>query len=45
MQVFFIGLPLSIMLGFLILLVVVGAMMGTFLEFLAAILRQIAPYS
>jgi flagellar biosynthetic protein FliR len=45
MQVFFIGLPLSILLGFLILLVVVGAMMGTFLEFLAAILRQIAPYS
>jgi flagellar biosynthetic protein FliR len=45
MQVFFIGLPLSIMLGFLILLVVVGAMMSTFLEFLAAILRQIAPYS
>jgi len=45
MQVFFIGLPLSILLGFLILIVVVGAMMGTFLEFLAAILRQIAPYS
>jgi flagellar biosynthetic protein FliR len=45
MQVFFIGLPLSILLGLLILLVVVGAMMGTFLEFLAAILRQIAPYS
>jgi flagellar biosynthetic protein FliR len=45
MQVFFVGLPLSILLGFLILLVVVGAMMGTFLEFLAAVLRQIAPYS
>jgi flagellar biosynthetic protein FliR len=45
MQVFFIGLPLSILLGFLILLVVVSAMMSTFLEFLAAILRQIAPYS
>ena len=45
MQVFFIGLPLSILLGFLILLVVIGAMMGTFLEFLGAVLRQIAPYS
>jgi flagellar biosynthetic protein FliR len=45
MQVFFIAMPLSILLGFLILLVVVGSMMGTFLEFLAAILRQIAPYS
>jgi flagellar biosynthetic protein FliR len=45
MQVFFVGLPLSILLGFLILLVVVGAMMGTFLEFLGGVLRQIAPYS
>jgi flagellar biosynthesis protein FliR len=45
MQVFFIGLPLSILIGFLILLVVIGAMMGTFLEFLGAVLRQIAPYS
>ncbi|MGD9922387.1 MAG: flagellar biosynthetic protein FliR [Pseudorhodoplanes sp.] len=45
MQVFFVGLPLSILLGFLILLVVVGAMMGSFLEFLGAVLRQIAPYS
>ena len=45
MQVFFVGLPLSILIGFLILLVVVGAMMGTFLEFLGGVLRQIAPYS
>ncbi len=45
MQVFFIGLPLSILLGFLILIAVVGAMMGTFLEFIGAILRELAPYS
>lgn len=45
MQVFFIGLPLSILIGFLILLVVIGAMMGTFLEFLGGVLRTIAPYS
>jgi flagellar biosynthetic protein FliR len=45
MQVFFVGLPLSILLGFLILLIVVSAMMGTFLEFLGGILRQLAPYS
>jgi flagellar biosynthetic protein FliR len=45
MQVFFVGLPLSILLGFLILIVVVGAMMGTFIEFLASVLRQLAPYS
>jgi flagellar biosynthetic protein FliR len=45
MQVFFVGLPLSILLGFLILIVVVGAMMGTFIDFLAGVLRQLAPYS
>jgi flagellar biosynthetic protein FliR len=45
MQVFFVGLPLSILLGFLILLAVVGAMMGTFLEFLGGVLRELAPYS
>jgi flagellar biosynthetic protein FliR len=45
MQVFFIGLPLSILLGFLILLVVVGAMMGTFTDFLGGTLRELAPYS
>ncbi|HWV42074.1 flagellar biosynthetic protein FliR [Pseudorhodoplanes sp.] len=45
MQVFFVGMPLSIMLGLMILLIVVSAMMGTFLQFIGAILRQIAPYS
>jgi flagellar biosynthetic protein FliR len=45
MQVFFVGLPLSILIGMLMLLVVIGAMMGTFLEFFGAVLRQIAPYS
>jgi flagellar biosynthesis protein FliR len=45
MQVFFIGLPLSILLGFLILIAVVGAMMGTFIDFIGAILRELAPYS
>ena len=33
MQVFFVGLPLSILLGFLILLLVLGAMMGIFLDY------------
>jgi flagellar biosynthetic protein FliR len=45
MQVFFIGMPLSILLGFVILLLVIGMMMGTFTEFLAQVLRQLAPYS
>ena len=45
MQVFFVGMPLSILLGFLILLLVVGAMMGTFLGHVEDVLRQLAPYS
>jgi flagellar biosynthetic protein FliR len=45
MQVFFVGMPLSILLGFLILLLVVSAMMGTFLDFLGGVLREMAPYS
>ena len=40
MQVFFIGLPLSIMLGLLLLLLVVGAMMGTFVGYLQGVLGQ-----
>lgn len=45
MQVFFIGMPLSILLGFIILLLVIGMMMGTFTEFLGQVLRELAPYS
>ncbi|MGA7971508.1 MAG: flagellar biosynthetic protein FliR [Pseudolabrys sp.] len=42
MQVFFIGLPLSIMLGMLLLLVVIGAMMGTFVHYFEGVLASIA---
>jgi flagellar biosynthetic protein FliR len=42
MQVFFIGLPLSILLGFLLLLLVIGAMMGTFVEYLQGVLANLA---
>lgn len=45
MQVFFIGMPLSILLGFLLLIVVIGAMMGTFTGYLEGVLRDIAPHS
>lgn len=45
MQVFFVGIPLSIMIGFLILLLVVGAMMGGFLSYVEGVLRELAPYS
>jgi flagellar biosynthetic protein FliR len=43
MQVFFVGMPLSILLGFLILLLVVGAMMMTFLDYVEVVLRELAP--
>jgi flagellar biosynthetic protein FliR len=45
MQVYFVGVPLSIMVGFLILLLVVGAMMGGFLDYVRGVLAQLAPYS
>jgi len=43
MQVFFVGMPLSILLGFIALLLVIGAMMGTFLGYLESVLRELAP--
>src|SRR5215218_6474489 len=43
MQVFFVGMPLSILLGFLILLLVIGAMMMTFLDYVEGVLRILAP--
>lgn len=45
MQVFFIGLPLSILLGFLLLLLVIGAMMGTFTGYIEGVLGNLAPHS
>jgi flagellar biosynthetic protein FliR len=44
MQVYFIGLPLSIMIGLLILVLVLGAMMTTFLGSIEDVLRQLAPH-
>jgi flagellar biosynthetic protein FliR len=45
MQVYFVAVPLSIILGFLILIVVVGAMMNGFLDYVGGVLRELAPYS
>ena len=45
MQVFFIGLPLSILLGLLLLLLVIGAMMGTFVGYLEGVLADLAPHA
>jgi flagellar biosynthetic protein FliR len=45
MQVFFVGMPLSILVGFLILMLVLGAMMMTFLGHVEGVLRALAPSS
>ncbi len=43
MQVFFVALPLSILLGLLFLLLGLGAMMGLFLEYAGGVLHALAP--
>jgi flagellar biosynthetic protein FliR len=45
MQVFFVGVPLSILAGFLILLLAVGAMMGVFLGSVENVLSALTPHS
>jgi flagellar biosynthetic protein FliR len=42
MQVFFIGLPLSILLGLVLLVLTLGALMGTFTSYLQGVLSQLA---
>jgi len=43
MQVFFVGMPLSILVGLLIFLLVVGAMMGVFIDSVGDVLHALAP--
>jgi flagellar biosynthetic protein FliR len=43
MQVYFVGVPLSIFLGFLILVGVLAAMMGTFLDYFGGVMHQLSP--
>ncbi|MBR1219771.1 flagellar type III secretion system protein FliR [Bradyrhizobium sp. U87765 SZCCT0131] len=43
MQVYFVGVPLSIMAGFMILIVVIATMMSTFLDYFGGVLRQLSP--
>ena len=45
MQVFFVGLPVSILVGLLILLLVIGAMMSLFLGSVEIVLHELAPHS
>jgi flagellar biosynthesis protein FliR len=44
MQVFFVALPLSILIGLLFLLLVLGGMMGLFLDYAGGVLHELAPH-
>jgi flagellar biosynthetic protein FliR len=43
MQVYFVGVPLSIMIGFLIFAVVLTTMMGTYLQYFIGVMHQMMP--
>jgi flagellar biosynthesis protein FliR len=43
MQVYFVGVPLSILAGFLILALVLVTMMGTFLDYFIGVMHQLIP--
>src|ERR1700688_421648 len=45
MQVFFVALPLSILIGLLFLLLVLGTMMGYFLDYVGGVLHELAPHA
>ena len=45
MQVYFVGVPLAILAGFLIFAAVLTAMMGTFLDYFVAIMHELVPRS
>ena len=43
MQVYFVGVPLSIMIGFLIFALVITAMMGTYLNYFTGVMHDLTP--
>ncbi len=43
MQVYFVGVPLSIIAGFLVLAAVIAAMMGTFLDYFIGVMHDLMP--
>jgi len=45
MQVFFVALPLSILIGLLFLVLVLGTMMGLFLDYVGGVLHELAPHA
>jgi flagellar biosynthetic protein FliR len=45
MQVYFVGVPLSILAGFLVLVAVIATMMGTFIDYFGGVMHQLAPHA
>ena len=45
MQVYFVGVPLAILAGFLILAFVIAAMMGTFMDYFVGVMHELIPLS
>ncbi len=45
MQVFFVALPASILIGFLFMILALGSMMGLFLDYAGGVLHQLAPHA
>lgn len=45
MQVYFVGVPLSILAGFLILAAIISTMMATFLNYFGGVMHELAPVS
>jgi len=43
MQVYFVGVPLSILAGFIILALVIAALMGTFLDYFVGVMHDLLP--
>jgi flagellar biosynthesis protein FliR len=43
MQVYFVGVPLSIMVGFLIFALVLAGMMGTYLDYFVGVMHELTP--
>ncbi|HEY1410571.1 MAG TPA: flagellar biosynthetic protein FliR, partial [Rhodopila sp.] len=43
MQVYFVGVPLSILAGFLIFALVITAMMGTFIDYFTGVIHELIP--
>jgi len=45
MQVYFVGVPLSMLAGFLILAAILGTMMALFMDYQGGVLHELAPRS